>query len=95
MKYELDIIDLMAAPSVELNRLHESIKLAKTITGFTEKMAEKVARHIDNREGWDDEEYASGMYDALEEALAEGDYVSVANYAMFLNGLGYKPGRIG
>lgn len=89
----MDVIELMAAPKVELNRLQESINLAKAITGFTEQMAEKVARHISDRQGWDDDEYAEGMYDALWKALDEGDYVSVANYAMFLNGLGYKPGR--
>ena len=89
----MDVKELMDAPKAVVDRLQESIDLAKAITGFTEQMAEKVASHIDDREGWNDEEYAAGILDALKKALADGDYVSVANYAMFLNGFGFEPGR--
>ena len=90
---KVKVVELVEATRVDLNALQEGLNLANAIRGFTTAMTEKVAAHINDREGWDDEEYASGMYDSLKEALAEGDYVSVANYAMFLNGLGYKPGR--
>jgi len=92
---EVKVVELVGATRAELNALREGLNLANTIRGFTTAMTEKVAAHINDREGWDDEEYAAGMYDALMKALDEGDYVSVANYSMFLHGLGYKPGRSG
>ena len=89
----MEIKDMVHASKQKIAVMQEGIRLAEAIREFTEEMAEKVSAHIGDRDGWDDDENASDMYDSLKHALMEGDYVSVANYAMFLNGLGYKPGR--
>ncbi len=89
----MEIKEMVQVSKRKLKLMQEGIALAVRIREFTDEMTEKVAKYVGSREGWNDGEYAEGMHDALEKALKEGDYVSVANYSMFLNGLGYKPGR--
>lgn len=83
----------VGAPKAKLERMKEGLKLAECIIEFTDKMTEKIALHIEDRSGWNNEENAKGMHSCLMDALKDGDYISVANYAMFLDNLGYKPGR--
>lgn len=89
----MQVEELIYVDKDKLFVMEEGIRLAAAIRAFTEQMAVKVAAHIGEGDNWNEEENAAEMYDALRKAFAEGDYVSVANYAMFLNGLGYKPGR--
>ena len=89
----MEVKDLLEVSKRQMFAMQEGMRLAVAIREFTEKMAVKVAAHIGEGDGWAEEENAAEMHEALQAALAEGDYVSVANYSMFLNGLGYKPGR--
>jgi len=89
----VEMTALVNASDAKINRITEGLKLAQCIKRFTNAMTVKVASHIDDRSGWNDEELAKVQNDALMNALRNGDYVSVANYAMFLDNLGYEPGR--
>lgn len=89
----MEIYEMAQCSGQKLQMMQDGINLAQRIRSFTHQMTTKVAQYAKKRAGWDKEENAAAMHKALEKALAEGDYVSVANYSMFLNGLGYKPGR--
>ena len=88
-----DIGAMVEASKRRVFVMEEGIRLSEVIRNFTDEMSIKIATHIGEGDGWDNEENAIDMHEGLERALKKGDYVSVANYSMFLNGLGYKPGR--
>ena len=89
----MELVDMVEISEQKLEVMQEGMRLATRIREFTKDMTIEIAKHIGEKSGWAEEENDTEMLDALKEALKEGDYVSVANYSMFLNGLGYKPGR--
>ncbi len=88
----MGIGSMLQADGLEFDRIEEEVRLAKALRSFSRKMSDKLTNHI-GRGGWSEEENAADMFEALEDALKEGDYISVANYSMFLDALGYKPKR--
>ena len=84
------IIDLMREDLDTAEEKEEKKDLAKALRIFSDKMASKLTLHH-QRTGWDEYANSLGMHNDLKKAVEEGDYVSVANYAMFLNNLGYAP----
>jgi len=82
-------LKLVATKSmVDRSILQENINLSNTIDRFRNKMIDKIAKYVTGgdgvkaKRGWDDEQLAAEMLGGLEGALEDGDYVSVANYAM-------------
>ena len=88
-----DLGIMVDAGERKLRVMQDGLNLARAIRSFTKEMTEKVADYAKSRDGWDEEENAKELFESLEQAVRDGDYVSVANYSMFLHGLGFKPGR--
>lgn len=79
----LIVVDTKAAE----NLLQETICLSEMVGAFSQEMRDKILKYLmKGRKGWENPEMCpnSRIYVSLRKALAEQDYVSVANYAMLL-----------
>jgi len=71
----------------------ERLKLAERLGVFAEEMAIRLDECVERgKGGWDNSKYDPNMHEMLLANAKVGDYVDVANLAMFLHNHGYKPG---
>ena len=90
------IDELVQMEDAEFEEAEQRYLLGKVLRAFGIKMARKLSRHVRDEDGrlqtnWNNEEWVANIHAALCKALEEGDYVSVANYSLMLDNLGYNP----
>lgn len=85
------MIELNALLETDIDVTAEQVRLAQAIRLFIRKMAVKLDSKVAIWKGWKEAENAQDMFERLIDNAKRGDFVDVANLAMFLDAQGFKP----
>ena len=86
------VISIETIVENDIGPIEERVRLAAALKLFVRKMSRKLEAKVDDGwYGWCENENVDDIFTKLLNNVSRGDFVDVANLAMFLERLNYSP----